>query len=132
MRSERDWGVLAASEAPTVNNPMTEISAYLRMVAARFIANGALLSCSANQCRDGHHSREVGFGMFVFIGGGCDGDLICSGGKRASGMGISQGRAPPDTAIPRGMDLLHGRNRLNVAIARAYVRANRESQTDFW
>jgi hypothetical protein len=30
------------------------------------------------------------------------------------------------------MDLLHGRNRLNVAIARAYVRANRESQTDFW
>ena len=79
MRSETDWGALAASEAPTVNNAMTEISAYLRMVAARFLANRALLSRSATQCRDGHHPREVGFGMFVFIGGGCDGDLTCSG-----------------------------------------------------
>jgi hypothetical protein len=34
--------------------------------------------------------------MLVFIGGGCDGDLICSGGERASGMGIAQGRAPTD------------------------------------
>jgi hypothetical protein len=33
MRSEAAWGALAASEAPTANNPMTEIIAYLRMVA---------------------------------------------------------------------------------------------------
>src|ERR1700681_4413532 len=79
MRSETDWGALAASEAPTANNPMTEISAYLRIVAARFIANGALLSCFLNHCRDGHHPRGVGFSMFMLIGGGCDGRPICSG-----------------------------------------------------
>src|SRR5260370_1371921 len=45
MRSEVDWGTLAANSAPTDNNPTTEISTYLRMVTARFIANRALLSC---------------------------------------------------------------------------------------
>src|SRR5260370_42430665 len=84
MRSDADWGALAASDAPTANNPITEITAYLRMVAARFIANRALLSGSANQCRDGHHPLGVGFGMFTVIGCCCDGVPTCSAVKRAS------------------------------------------------
>jgi hypothetical protein len=70
--------------------------------------------------------------MFVFIGGGCDGDLICSGGKRASGIGIPGvprssllgNAAPVSSARDRRPDD-HARrsqsfHRLSRAIARAY------------
>jgi hypothetical protein len=45
---------------------------------------------------------------------------------------VSHRVARRQTGNLTGYGFLHGRNRLNVAILRAYVRAYRESQTGFW